>query len=67
MVIDSLTQQTGNVKVLKSQWATTARLPARRERHRGLPNSLNTSPVVPGLQLTTTYDGSRLLREVGLS
>jgi hypothetical protein len=96
VVIDSLTQQAGDVKVLKSKWATTALsiyypaglfvvpLKLKRlwnaDRANGaltafLPvansiaaclNSLNPRPVVPSLQLTTNYDGSRLLQEVGL-
>ena len=96
VVIDSLTQQTGNVKVLKSKWATTALsiyypaglfvVPLKLKRLWNadrantaltafLPvanaiaaclNSLNTSPVVPALQLTMNHDGSRLLQEIGL-
>lgn len=97
LVIDSLTQQAGDVKVLKSKWATTALsiyypaglfvVPLKLKRLMNadranaamtafLPvansiaaclNSLNLRPVVPGLQLTTNYDGSRLLQEVGLA
>ncbi|MEY9934400.1 hypothetical protein ABH926_009068 [Catenulispora sp. GP43] len=96
VVIDSLTRQAGDVKVLKSKWAATALsiyypaglfvvpLKLKRlwnaDRANGaltafLPvansiaaclNSLNPRPVVPGLRLTTNYDGSRLLREVGM-
>jgi len=31
-----------------------------------VPNSAMPAAIVPALQLTTGYDGSRLLREVGL-
>ncbi|GAA2038244.1 hypothetical protein GCM10009839_44640 [Catenulispora yoronensis] len=96
VVIESLTQQAGDVKVLRSKWATTALsiyypagllvVPLKLKRLFNadrasnaltafLPvvnsiasclNSLNTQPVVPALQLTTSFDGSRLLQEVGL-
>ncbi|ACU73087.1 hypothetical protein Caci_4223 [Catenulispora acidiphila DSM 44928] len=96
VVIDSLTQQATDVKVLKSKWATTALsiyypaglfvVPLKLKRlwsadrangalNAFLPvansiaaclNSLNERPVVPALELTAAYDGTRLLREVGL-